>query len=521
MNTNIDINHELNRLLGFAIAHSLILPNDLIWAANNLIGMLGLHSFQREESGKEEAEALRRMSSPEPILERLLDWAAGEGLIEDTSTDRDLLDTKLMGLLTPRPSLVTSTFQSLRSISPQKATDWFYELGISSNYIRAARTARNICWKSATEFGELDVTINLSKPEKDPRDIARARTAPSSGYPQCLLCRENEGFFGHHGHPARQNLRLIPIRFDSKERESLTPAQLLEGDWYLQYSPYSYYNEHCIVLGREHVPMRISRATFENLLGFVNQFPHYFLGSNADLPIVGGSILSHDHYQGGRYVFAMDRAPVEKEYALVPNVKAGRVKWPMSALRLTSSDPEALIDLSCRVLDAWRGWSEPSQDVLAESGGEPHNTITPIARRRGLDYELDLVLRNNRTSEEHPLGIFHPHAEVHHIKKENIGLIEVQGLAILPPRLKGALEEMAEAWGRGEDNLSARPGLAAHDTWYRGLRQRHAGLAQEAVPGMLRDEVGHVFAQVLRDSGVYKRTPEGLAAFDRFIESLR
>ena len=508
MNTNIDINHELNRLIGFAAAHGLIGFNDQIWAANSLIGALSLHSFQPEEPGAAERDELEHMTSPEPILERILDWAAGQGLIEDTGTDRDLLDTRLMGLLTPRPSNVISCFDTLKTASPQKATDWFYELGIASNYIRSARTARNICWKTATEFGELDITINLSKPEKDPRDIARARTVPSSGYPKCLLCRENEGFFGHHGHPARQNLRLIPLNFHGE-------------DWYLQYSPYSYYNEHCIVLGKEHVPMRISRATFENLLGFITQFPHYFLGSNADLPIVGGSILSHDHYQGGRYVFAMEKAPVEKEYALAPNVKAGRVKWPLSALRLTSPDAEALINLACRVLDAWRGWSDPSVGVLAVSGGEPHNTITPIARRRGGDYELDLVLRNNRTSEEHPLGIFHPHAEVHHIKKENIGLIEVMGLAVLPPRLKGALEAMAEAWTRGEDDLSAHPELAAHDVWYRGLRQHHTGLAPEAVPGMLRDEVGHVFAQVLSDSGVYKRTPEGLAAFDRFVMSLK
>ncbi|MCR4819317.1 MAG: UDP-glucose--hexose-1-phosphate uridylyltransferase [Fretibacterium sp.] len=508
MNTNVDINHELNRLTGFALAHELVDEADYFWAANSLIGTLELHSFQPEEPGAEEREGLKGMTSPEPILERILDWAAGQGLIEDTAADRDLLDTKLMGLFTPRPSEVSARFQELEAGSPQKATDWFYSLGIASNYIRSARTARNICWKTATEFGELDITINLSKPEKDPRDIARARTAPSSGYPKCLLCRENEGYFGHAGHPARQNLRLIPLALRGRT-------------WYLQYSPYSYYNEHCIVLGQDHVPMRISRETFENLLGFIDRFPHYFLGSNADLPIVGGSILSHDHYQGGRYVFAMERAPVEKEYALAPGVRAGRVKWPMSALRLKSPDAETLINSACRVLEAWRGWTDSSVDVLAESGGEPHNTVTPIARRRGADYELDLVLRNNRTSEEHPLGIFHPHAEVHHIKKENIGLIEVMGLAVLPPRLKGALEAMAQAWTRGEDSLSAHPELEAHDLWYRALRQRHGGIAPEAVPEMLRREVGQVFAQVLSDSGVYKRTPEGLAAFDRFVMSLK
>ena len=501
IDSNIDINHELNLLLGFALGKELVGPEDAVWAANGLIGELGLHGFRREELPPEEAAALKQMNSPAPILDRILDWAVGEGRIEDAAADRDLLDTRLMGVLTPRPADVIARFQKLEAVSPLVATDWFYRLGVASNYIRAERTARNIRWRTATEFGELDVTINLSKPEKDPRDIARARTAPSSGYPKCLLCRENEGYFGHAGHPARQNLRLIPLS--------------LRGRWYLQYSPYSYYNEHCIVLGEEHVPMRISRETFENLFAFIRRFPHYFLGSNADLPIVGGSILSHDHYQGGRYVFAMDRAPVERWYS-TPHIRAGRLRWPMSALRLSSPDAEALIDLACRVLEAWRGWSDPSVGILAESDGEPHNPITPIARRRGEHFELDLVLRNNRTSPEHPLGIFHPHAEVHHIKKENIGLIEVMGLAVLPPRLKGALEAMSEAWARGEDDLSAHPELEAHDAWYRGLREKHAGLEGGAVPAMLRDEVGHVFAQVLRDSGVYKRTPEGLAAFDRF-----
>ena len=505
MSVDININHELNRLLGFSLTHELIAPEDFTWAANSLIGILGLNDFRREELSAEMPQ-LKQADSPAPILDGIMDWAVEEKLIDDTATDRDLLDTRLMGMLTPRPSDVIRHFHTLEAVSPREATNWFYKLGIASNYIRAERTAKNICWRTATEFGELDITINLSKPEKDPRDIARARTAPSSGYPKCLLCRENEGFFGHAGHPARQNLRLIPMKLRGR-------------DWYLQYSPYSYYNEHCIVLGEEHVPMRISRDTFENLFAFIHLFPHYFLGSNADLPIVGGSILSHDHYQGGRYVFAMDKAPIERWYK-TPHIRAGRVKWPMPVIRLSSPDADSLIGLACRVLDAWREWSDPSVGILAESDGEPHNTITPIARRRGEHYELDLVLRNNRTSEEHPLGIFHPHAEVHHIKKENIGLIEVMGLAVLPPRLKGALETMAEAWSRGEEDLSAYPELEAHDTWYRGLRKSHEGLSGNAVPAMLRDEVGHVFAQVLSDSGVYKRTPEGLDAFDRFAESV-
>ena len=344
----------------------------------------------------------------------------------------------------------------------------------------------------------------MSKPEKDPRDIAKAKTIKSTGYPKCLLCKENEGFYGHHAHPARQNIRLIPVELGGRE-------------WYFQYSPYSYYNEHCIVLDGNHVPMLICRETFENLFAFITEFPHYFVGSNADLPIVGGSILSHDHYQGGRYVFAMNNAPYEREYTYSdPAVKVGRIKWPMSAVRLVSADPEKLTALADKILSAWREWTDESVGILAYSDGEPHNTITPIARRRGQDYELDLVLRNNRTSEEHPLGIFHPHAEVHHIKKENIGLIEVMGLAVLPARLKGSLEKICAAWLEGKDSLPSE--LEIHEVWYRGLRGKYDGLTgEDKVRKMLRDEVGHVFAQVLTDSGVYKRDAQGLAAMDKFI----
>lgn len=510
LNSAVDINHELNRLLRFALSRGLIGPLDVPWAANALIGELGITDFSPEPSLRERPEEnFEAILTPDPILERVLDWAVEAGLTPDTATDRDLLDTRLMGALTPRPSWTAARFEALRADSPEAATDWFYGLGVASNYIRKARVDRNICWKAATEYGELDVTINLSKPEKDPREIARARAAAPSSYPKCLLCRENEGFYGNASHPARQNLRLIPM--DLRGRR-----------WYFQYSPYGYYNEHCIVLSEGHVPMRISRETFENLAAFLDILPHYFAGSNADLPIVGGSILSHDHYQGGRYVFPMERAPVEREYRIpgCGTVSVGRVKWPMSALRLTSEDAEALIALSCHILEVWRGYTDASVGVLNESGGEPHNTITPIARRRGPLYEFDLVLRNNRTSPEHPLGIFHPHAEVHHIKKENIGLIEVMGLAVLPPRLKGALASMAEAWGRGEDDLSGQPDLAAHDPWYRSLRQRHRGLSSGAVEGMLRAEVGRVFEQVLHDSGVFKRDAKGAAAFDRFAAGL-
>ena len=491
------INHDLNRLIAFAVHHGLITPEDEIWAANSLIGILGLHEFTAEDIHEEFT------ASPDSILAKILDWAAENNLIENTETERDLLDTELMGVLTPRPSDVIAKFEAL---SPVQATDYFYKLGVSSNYIRSERTAKNICWKTLTDFGELDITINMSKPEKDPRDIAKAKTIKATGYPKCLLCKENEGFYGHHGHPARQNIRLIPVNLGGRR-------------WFFQYSPYSYYNEHCIVLDTNHVPMLISRETFENLFAFTTLFPHYFVGSNADLPIVGGSILSHDHYQGGRYVFAMDSAPYEKSYTLPGNITAGRIKWPMSAIRLSGSDPEKMTDLADKILSAWREYSDESVGILAYSDGEAHNTITPIARRKGELYELDLVLRNNRTSEEHPLGIFHPHAEVHHIKKENIGLIEVMGLAVLPARLKTALERIASSWLEGQEHLPED--LSAHEAWYEGLRVKHQGLSgEQEVRNMLRDEVGHVFAQVLTDAGVYKRNPEGIAAFDKFIQEV-
>ena len=493
------VNHEINRLINFALHHKLITQEDYVWAANSLIGILGIHSFEREDINE------TFTASPDSILAKILDWSAENNLIENTETERDLLDTELMGVLTPRPSDVIAQFKTLMAESPVKATDYFYALGVSSNYIRSERTAKNICWKTPTDFGELDITINMSKPEKDPRDIAKAKTIKSTGYPKCLLCRENEGFYGHHGHPARQNIRLIPLTLQGKQ-------------WYFQYSPYSYYNEHCIVLDENHVPMLISRETFGNLFAFVSMFPHYFIGSNADLPIVGGSILSHDHYQGGRYTFAMAAAPVEKEYRTDDaEVFAGRVKWPMSAIRLRSRNHDKLVDVAERVLSAWREWSDESVGILAHSDGEPHNTITPIARMNGENYELDLVLRNNRTSDEHPLGIFHPHSEVHHIKKENIGLIEVMGLAVLPARLKGALERICSAWLEGRETLPSE--LEAHETWYRGLRGKYDGLSgEQEVRKMLRDEVGHVFTQVLTDSGVYKRTAEGLTALDKFAE---
>ncbi len=496
------INFELNRLIRFALSRGLIGEEDVNFSANSLIAALGISEFKVEPVPDEE------LDTPDAILNCILNWAAESGLMEGTDAERDLLDTRLMGCLTPRPSEVTARFESLMLQSPEKATDYFYALGIASNYIRKLRVDRNICWRTLTEYGELDITINLSKPEKDPGDIAKARGAVPSGYPKCLLCPENEGFAGTFTHPARQNLRLIPMNLSGKR-------------WFFQYSPYGYYNEHCIVLSEQHVPMKMSRETFENLIAFLDVLPHYFIGSNADLPIVGGSILSHEHYQGGRYCFAMEKAPVEVPYSFngFEGVSAGRVKWPMPTLRLRSSDAAKLVDLCMKILESWRSYSDPSADILAFSGAEPHNTITPIARIRDGMYEMDLVLRNNRTSAVHPMGIFHPHDEQHHIKKENIGLIEVMGLAVLPPRLSRSLFLLEKVWN-GDTNIDENPELEAHGSWYNSLKLKYPSCSGDGAAMILRREVGLVFLQVLNDAAVYKRTPEGLAAFDRFLNGL-
>ena len=412
-----------------------------------------------------------------------------------------------MGILTPRPSQVIGQFRSLYRQAPEKATDWYYQFSQDTNYIRRDRIARDVQWKVETEYGQLDITINLSKPEKDPKAIAAARNLPASAYPRCQLCAENEGYAGRVNHPARQNHRIIPITING-------------SPWYLQYSPYVYYNEHCICLNREHTPMKIDRACFGKLLDFVRQFPHYFVGSNADLPIVGGSILAHDHFQGGRYTFAMERATVETPFTFpgYEDVCAGIVKWPMSVVRLTCADPERLIDLADKILLSWRSYTDREAMILAETGGEPHNTITPIARRRGEAYELDLVLRNNLTTPEHPLGLYHPHAELHHIKKENIGLIEVMGLAVLPARLKAELAAVADKLVRGED-LRDDPLTASHADWAEEFRNRYALTAGNALD-IVYHEVGLVFAKVLEHAGVYARTPEGQEAFLRFLRQV-
>ena len=493
------MNHEINRLLNYGLQQGLIKAEDYYYAANRLLAVLKIDEFEPEQ-------VQENLPAADGILDKMLDYAAERGIIENTANERDLFDTAIMDCLMPRPSEVIAKFKADYEQSPELATDNYYKMSIASNYIRKSRIDKNVVWKTPTEYGDLDITINLSNPEKDPRDIAKAKLVKSSSYPKCLLCRENEGYAGRSNHPARQTHRLIPLDFHGRS-------------WFLQYSPYTYYNEHCIVLNGEHVPMKISRTTFENLTEFVTLFPHYFAGSNADLPIVGGSILSHDHYQGGHYTFAMAKAAVEKEYRFAgfPAVQAGRVRWPMSAIRLTSENRAQLVDLAERILAKWRSYSDASVGVLAESDGEPHNTITPICRRAGRAYQLDLVLRNNRTDAENPLGIFHPHANVHHIKKENIGLIEVMGLAVLPPRLKKNMALIAEAWLSGKESIEANEQLAVHGAWYKEIRARHPEANAENVEGIIKAEIGRVFMQVLTDAGVFKRDAEGMEAFDRFV----
>ena len=496
------MNHQINRLLNFALQQGLINRADEYYAANRLLAVLQLDEYVPEQVEE-------TLDTPDDILAEMLDYAAEKGIIEGTANQRDLFDTAIMDCVMPRPSQVIADFEANYAQSPEQATDKYYAMSIASNYIRKKRIEKNVIWKTPTEYGDLDITINLSKPEKDPRDIAKAKLVKSSSYPKCLLCRENEGFAGHANHPARQTHRLIPLDFNGHS-------------WFLQYSPYTYYNEHCIILNGEHVPMKISRKTFENLTEFVTIFPHYFAGSNADLPIVGGSILSHDHYQGGHYTFAMAKAPIEKEYSFpeYPEVQAGRVKWPMSALRLTSENRQQLIDLAEHILTLWRGYSDESVGILAESDGEPHNTITPICRRAGKAYQLDLVLRNNRTDAENPLGIFHPHANVHHIKKENIGLIEVMGLAVLPPRLKENMALIRQALLDGKESIADNEQLAVHADWYQEIKAAHPEVNAENAEGIIKDEIGKVFMQVLTDAGVFKRDQQGMEAFDKFIATI-
>ena len=496
-----DISIAIQQLVNYGLDTGLILPDDEIYIRNQLLMTMQLDSFTESEGDVCYADL-------ESILKTLVDDAAARGVCDDSPTARDLFDTRLMGVLTPRPSIVRANFEErYETDGPQAATDWFYKFSQDTDYIRRYRIKRDVKWVTRTPYGDLDITINLSKPEKDPKAIAAAKLAPQSAYPKCQLCVENEGYAGRLNHPARENHRIIPLTIN-------------DSAWNFQYSPYVYYNEHCIVLNGRHAPMKIDGATFRRLLDFIRQFPHYFVGSNADLPIVGGSILSHDHFQGGCYTFAMERAPIEQTVAFreFPDVEAGIVKWPMSVIRLRCKDDQRLVELAERILTAWRGYTDEAAFVLAETDGEPHNTITPIARIRAGQFELDLVLRNNITTEEYPLGVYHPHQELHHIKKENIGLIEVMGLAVLPARLKDELDGVARALVRGDD-LRADETLAKHADWAEELKSRHVFTAENAGE-LLRQEVGAVFATVLEHAGVFKRTPEGQEAFLRFIQSV-
>ncbi len=444
----------------------------------------------------------------EDVLTELLDEAVKRDIIEDSITYRDLLDTKLMNCLMPRPSQIQTDFWKKYETSPETATDYYYKLSQDSDYIRRYRIRKDRKWTVDTEYGTLDITINLSKPEKDPKAIAAAGKAKSASYPKCQLCMENEGYAGRTNHPARENHRIIPITIQGKK-------------WGFQYSPYVYYNEHCIVFNGEHIPMKIDRNTFAKLFDFIKLFPHYFLGSNADLPIVGGSILSHDHFQGGNYTFAMAKAPVTENFQIAgyEDVAAGIVKWPLSVIRLQSRDSERIIDLAEHILSKWRSYTDKDAFIFAETKGVPHNTITPIARKRGDFFELDLTLRNNITTEEHPLGVFHPHAKLHHIKKENIGLIEVMGLAVLPARLKGEMELLRQYILEGKD-IHSNDQIAKHADWVDEFLPEYTDISADNIDHILEQEVGKVFCQVLEDAGVYKNTEEGRKAFHRFLEIL-
>ena len=486
----------IDSLVNYAVSCGLAEDVDRRVLTNRLLDILRLDDYI--PSDKPLVEDI------EEILGGILDYAVSAGLCDEGITARDIFDTRIMGAVTPMPREVAAKFRGLYAEDPVKATDWYYRFSCDTDYIRRYRIAKDMRWKYASPYGEMDITINLSKPEKDPKAIAAAKNAPQTAYPKCQLCVENEGYAGRMNHPARANHRIVPI-------------EVCGEDWCLQYSPYVYYNEHCIVFNSKHTPMKIDKSAFRKLLSFVGRFPHYFVGSNADLPIVGGSILSHEHFQGGHYTFAMETAPVETEltFAGYEDIRAGIVKWPMSVIRLTAADPERIADLADKILTLWRGYSDESVGVIAFSDGEPHNTITPIARRRGEDFELDLVLRCNIVSEEHPLGVFHPHADKHNIKKENIGLIEVMGLAVLPSRLKGELHALAEAVVAGKD-IAADEVLEKHAAWVEQLKQRHTFTAENALDIILQ-ETGRVFSEVLEDAGVYKNTEEGHAAFLRFV----
>ena len=496
----IMIEQEITKLVKYGVEKGLLKQEDYIYTINRLLELFYLEEYQKQENCDN--------TSLEEILNNMLDYAVKKNIIEDSIVYRDLFDTKIMGLLTPCPSQVIERFWTLYKQSPQKATKWYYEFSQDTNYIRRYRISKDKKWVTKTEYGNLDITINLSKPEKDPKAIAAAKNAKKSSYPKCQLCKENEGYAGGINHPARQNHRMIPITMAGEK-------------WYFQYSPYVYYNEHCIALNQKHIPMTINRNTFEKLFDFIKLFPHYFIGSNADLPIVGGSILSHDHFQGGNYPFAMASAPIEKKYIIkdFEDVEAGRVKWPMSVIRIRHKNPERLVVLGDKILQKWRNYTDEQAFIFSQTKGEPHSTITPIARKKKDMFELDLVLRNNITTKEHPLGVYHPHQHLHHIKKENIGLIEVMGLAVLPARLKEELEAVKYALITAK-NLREDEKTAKHADWAEAFSKKYDTITEDTVSEIVEKEVGMVFQEVLSHAGVFKRTQKGLQYFDRFVQTL-
>lgn len=492
---------NIKKLVEYGIQTGLTPECERIYTTNLLLEIFKEDNYEDTEVDTENLEL-------EDILKNLLDEAVSRGLIEDSVVYRDLFDTKLMNCLLPRPAQIQREFKEKYDISPEEATNYYYKLSQDSDYIRRYRVKKDMKWTVDSPYGVIDITVNLSKPEKDPKAIAAAKNAKASTYPKCQLCVENEGYAGRVNHPARENHRIMPITIN-------------DSQWGFQYSPYVYYNEHCIVFNGQHIPMKIDRAAFIKLFDFVKQFPHYFLGSNADLPIVGGSILSHDHFQGGHYTFAMAKAPIEKKVTIpgYEDVEAGIVKWPLSVLRIRHKDEQRLIDLADHVLKNWRSYTDEDAFIFAETEGEPHNTITPIARKVGDIYELDLTLRNNITTEEHPLGLYHPHAQYHNIKKENIGLIEVMGLAVLPARLKNELELLACYIVEGKD-IRSNEDIVKHADWVDGFLPKYDSITKENVMDILKEEVGIVFTHVLEDAGVYKCTEEGRNAFMKFIETL-
>ena len=493
--------YAVQKLIDYAIKNELITSDDIYVVRNQLMEALKLTDWT-ENDAKYTGESI------DEILDPLIEYACENGIISDTANSRDLFDTKLMGILTPMPREVIAEFKRRYAVNPQDATDWYYDFSKKLNYVRAGRIAKDLKWTYDCEYGTLDITINCSKPEKDPRDIAAAKTQKASAYPKCKLCPENAGFAGHATHPARQNLRPFPMNVNGEK-------------WQLQYSPYGYYNEHCIAFNEAHVPMKIDASVFGKLFDIVDYLPHYIIGSNADLPIVGGSILSHEHFQGGNYTFAMAKAPIEHEFTIerYPGVKAGIVKWPMSVIRVSSENRGELAKCCNEILEKWRAYSDESVGIFAETDGEPHNTITPIARKNGDFYECDLVLRNNITTEERPLGVFHPNPSLHHIKKENIGLIEVMGLAVLPARLAKEISFMEDAMLNGE-NLYTCPKLTHHAEWAEDILKRYPDFCKGNARAILEQEIGKVFLEVLEDAGVFKRNDEGNNAFIRFIQNV-